>query len=86
MLLFLLALIVAVLGVGVYAHYNPGTQDINLRTFHFTGVPDWAPVAVGAGAMLFFFFIHAIYASVRIRLLRDRTSPVGSSRTAPYNR
>ncbi len=71
MLLFLFALVVAVLGVGVYAHYNPGSQDITLRTYHFLGVPDWVPVAVAAGAMLFLFFIHAVYAGVRVRRARN---------------
>ncbi len=70
MLLFLFALVVAALGVGVYAHYNTGSQDITLRTYHFLGVPDWAPVAIAAGAVLFLFFIHAVYASVRIRRQR----------------
>ncbi len=78
MLLFLFALVVAVAGVGTYAHYNPGSQDITLGTYrtlgtyHFLGVPDWVPAAVAAGAMLFLFFIYAVYTGVRIRRLRLR--------------
>ncbi len=87
MLSFLFALVVAVLGVGAYAHYNTGAHDITLRTYHLTGVPDWEPIAVAAGAMLLVFLVHAIYASVRIRLLRRAsrrtTSTVGTGRTAP---
>jgi uncharacterized protein HemY len=83
MLLFLLALIVAALGIGAYAHYNTGAHDITLRTYHFAGVPDWTPAAIAAGAVLFLFLIQAVYASIRIRMLR-RTSGVGSpSRPAP---
>ena len=84
MLLFLLALVVAALGIGAYAHYNTGAQDITLRTYHFSGVPDWTPAAIAAGAVLFLFLVHAIYAGARIRSLRRanrRTSTVGAGRT-----
>jgi hypothetical protein len=82
MVLFLLALIVAALGIGAYAHYNTGAHDITLRTYHFAGVPDWTPVAIAAGAVLFLFFVQAVYASIRIRMLRRasrRTSTVGGT-------
>jgi hypothetical protein len=86
MLLFLLALIVAALGIGAYAHYNTGAHDITLRTYHFTGVPDWTPAAIAAGAVLFLFLVHAIISSVRIRMLRrasQRSGTIGSGRTLP---
>lgn len=80
MVLFLFALIVAVAGVGVYAHYNPGAQDITLpfvqdTTMHlhhylFVGVPDWVPVAIGAAVPLFLFLLHALFAGARYRRLR----------------
>jgi phosphatidylserine synthase len=82
MLLFLIALILAAAGIGVYAHYNTGVQDITLRSYHFTGVPDWGPAAVVAGAVLFVFLIQAVYTSIRIRVLRRRARgriPVGST-------
>lgn len=85
MLLFLLALILAALGIGVYAHYNTGVHDITLRTYHFTGVPDWWPAAVVAGVVLFLFLVQAIYATIRIRVLRRRARgriPVGSATPA----
>jgi hypothetical protein len=75
MVAFLIALIVAVLGVGAYAHYNPGVQDVTLRTYHFTAVPDWMPVAASAGVILFLFLVHAVYASLRIRALRRANEP-----------
>jgi hypothetical protein len=70
MLLFLFALVAVALGVGAFAHYNPGTMDVTLRTYHFVGIPDWQVVALAAGVPLGLFLLHAIYASVRIRLLR----------------
>jgi hypothetical protein len=85
MLLFLLALIVAALGIGAYAHYNTGAHDITLRTYHFAGVPDWTPAAIAAGVVLFLFLVQAISASIRIRMLRNRRPGTmgGSTRTAP---
>ena len=83
MLLFLLALVVAALGIGAYAHYNTGAHDITLRTYHFAAVPDWTPAAIAAGAVLFLFFVHAIISSVRIRMLRSagHTSTISASRS-----
>ena len=85
MLLFLLALIVAALGIGAYAHYNTGAHDITLRSYHFAGVPDWTPAAIAAGAVLFLFLIQAISASIRIRMLRNRRggSTAGATRISP---
>jgi len=83
MVAFFIALIVAVLGVGAYWHYNPGVQDVTLRTYHFTAVPDWVPVATSAGVMLFLFLLHAVYASLRVRALRrdNESGQMGSSRS-----
>lgn len=86
MLLFLFALAIAIVGVGAYAHYNPGVQDITVRNYHFAGVPGWIPLALAAGVPLFLFLLHAMYAGVRIRMLRragqrrasQRSGPVGS--------
>jgi hypothetical protein len=72
MLLFLLTLVFVGLGVGVYAHYNPGTLDVTVRTYHLVGIPSWEVVAVAAGIPLVPFLLHAVYASMRIRLLRRR--------------
>ncbi|HEY7199032.1 MAG TPA: hypothetical protein VIC57_02415 [Candidatus Dormibacteraeota bacterium] len=70
MLLFLIALILAAAGVGVYAHYNTGAHDITLRTYHLTGVPDWWVAAAAAALPLFLFLVQAIYANIRIRMLK----------------
>jgi phosphatidylserine synthase len=86
MILFLIALVLAAAGVGIYAHYNTGVQDITLRTYHFAGVPDYVPVAAAAGVVLFFFLIQAISSSIRIRMARRRAASrfptTASSRTA----
>ena len=81
MLLFLFTLVVVALGVGAYAHYNTGTMDITLRTYHLAGIPDWEVVAVAAGVPLVAFLLHAIYASVRIRLLRRANGRFETGRT-----
>ncbi|TMC01917.1 MAG: hypothetical protein E6J41_31625 [Chloroflexi bacterium] len=86
MLLFLIALIVAAGGVGIYAHYNTGAHDITLRTYHFAGVPDWWPAAIAAGVVLFVFLVQAIYASIRIRMLKSanrRTPTIGATTSRP---
>lgn len=83
---FLIALVLTVVGVGAYAYTNTGVQDIALRNYHLTGVPDWMPVAVMAAVILFLFLLHAIYASVRIRMLRrsnGKTSPMSAPHPLP---
>jgi hypothetical protein len=86
MLLFLFALVLAGLGIGAYAHYNTGVHDITLRGYVIPGVPDWGPAAAVAGVVLFLFLVQAIWAGIRIRMLkqraRGRLGPVGSSQTA----
>ena len=69
MLLFALALVIAVAGLGAYAHYNPGVHDIAMRTHHFAAVPDWVPVALAAGVPLALFLIDAVFAGNHIRVL-----------------
>lgn len=70
MLLFMLALVVAVAGVGAYAHYNHGVHDITMRSHHFAAVPDWVPVALAAGVPLALFLLDAAFASHHLRLLK----------------
>jgi hypothetical protein len=83
MLVFLFALIVTAAGIGVFAHYNPGVMDVTLHTYRFNGVHDWMPIAIAAGVPLAVFFLYAIYASVRIRLLRSARARQASSTTTP---
>jgi len=85
MVLFLIALILAALGVGAYAYYNTGVHDIALRNYHFAGVPDWMPVAVAAGVILFLFLLQAIYSSVRIRMLKRGSGQTGSVGPRPMS-
>lgn len=77
MLLFALALVFAVAGVGAYAHYNPGVHDITLRSHHFAAVPDWVPVALAAGVPLALFLLDAVFADNHIRLLERGADETG---------
>lgn len=67
MLLFLFALVIAALGVGAYAHYNSGVQDITFPNFHFSAVPDWVLLAIAAGVPLFLFLLQVVFAPRRAR-------------------
>jgi len=77
MLLFSIALVLAISGVGAYALYNPGVHDITLRSHYFAAVPDWVPVALAAGVPLALFLLDAVFAGNHIRLLER-----GSEETA----
>jgi hypothetical protein len=82
MLLFLILLILALAGVGVYAHYNTGAHDVVLRQYHFAAVPDWLPVAVAAGVIALLMILYMIYASIRIGMLRRSNRRLRSDRDA----
>jgi hypothetical protein len=81
MLLFLFTLVVVALGVGAYAHYDPGTLDVTLYTYRFGGIPRWQVLAIAAGVPLALFLLNAVYASVRIRLLRSANGRYTTGRT-----
>lgn len=81
MVLFSFTLIVVALGVGIFAHYNPGTMDVTVRAYHFVGVPDWEIVGAAAGVPLVPFLLHAMFASVRVRRLRRITNEYTTGRT-----
>jgi hypothetical protein len=81
MLLFLFTLVAVTLGVGAYAHYNPGTLDVTLYTYRFSGIPEWEVVALAAGVPLVLFLLHAVYFGVRIRLLRHANGRYTTGRT-----
>ncbi len=83
MALFLIAVILAVLGVGAYSFIDGGTHDVAFRNyFHFGAVSDWILVAAVAAVILVLFLIQAIYASIRIRMLRRADGEAGRP-TAP---
>lgn len=81
MLLFLFTLVVVGAGVGLYWRYNTGTQDITMRSYHLAAIPNWEVVAVAAGVPLVLFLFHAIYASVRIRMLKRASERYTTGRT-----
>ncbi|HYW24210.1 MAG TPA: hypothetical protein VE953_08590 [Terriglobales bacterium] len=70
MVLFAVAVIVALLGVGAYDLYNPGTRSITMAGYHFAAVPAWVPVALAAVAPLPLFLLHAMWTGLRIWLLK----------------
>lgn len=78
MILFLLLLILAALGVGVYASENTGTHSVTFLPWHWSAVPDWLPVVVAAGVIGGLFLLYMIYSGlvhgVRIGSMRRRVS------------
>jgi len=70
MVLFLFALVVTAFGVGLFALSHPDVHDITVRTYHLAGVPDWQAAGALAAIPLFLFFVHALVAGIRLRLLR----------------
>jgi hypothetical protein len=81
MLLFSFTLVAVAFGVGVYAHYNPGTLDVTLDSYRLVGIPDWELVAVASGVPLVPFLLHAMYVSVRIGRLRRANDRYAMGRT-----
>lgn len=80
MALFLSAVILAVLGVGAYSFVDRGTHDVAFRNyFHYSAVSDWMLVAGLAAVILFLFLIQAVFASIRIRMLRRSDGESGGS-------
>jgi hypothetical protein len=70
MVLFAFAVVVALLGVGIYDFYNPGQSNITMAGYHFAAVPTWVPVALAAAVPLSFFFLHALWTGARIWWLK----------------
>lgn len=79
MVLFLIAVVLAALGVGADAYVDGGVHDIVLRNYRIAAVPDWMPVAAVASLILFLFLLHAIYTSIRIGMLRRASRQTGRS-------
>jgi uncharacterized integral membrane protein len=78
MLLFLLLLILAAVGVGIYANQNPGTHPVNFLQWHWAAVADWVPVVVAAAVIGGLFLLYMLYSGlvhgVRIGSMRRRVS------------
>jgi uncharacterized integral membrane protein len=78
MLLFLLLLILAAIGVGIYANQNTGTHAVNFLQWHWAAVSDWVPVVVTAVVIGGLFLLYMIYSGlvhgVRLGSMRRRVS------------
>jgi hypothetical protein len=70
MVLFVFALVVAVVGVGLFDLYNPGVRTIAVAGQSYDSVPVWLPVALAAAAPLSLFLLYALWTSIRISLLK----------------
>jgi uncharacterized integral membrane protein len=78
MILFLILLILAVGGVGLYATANTGTHDVTLWQWHWSAVPDWVPVVTTAAVIGALFLLYMAYSGlvhgVRVGSMRKRVS------------
>ena len=78
MLLFLLLLILAAIGVGVYANENTGSHPVTFLQWHWTAVPDWVPVVIAAAVIGVLFLLYMLYSGlvhgVRVGSMRRRVS------------
>jgi uncharacterized integral membrane protein len=78
MILFLILLIVAAAIVGLYATENSGAHDVTLWQWHWSAVPDWAPVLIAAALVGALFLLYMTYSGmvhgVRVGSMRRRVS------------
>ena len=78
MILFLILLLIAAAGVGVYAAGNPGTRDVTFWQWHWSAVPDWVPVMIAAAVVLALLLFYMLYTGllhgVRVGSMRRRVT------------
>lgn len=78
MILFLIVLLLAAAGVGLYATENTGTRDMTLWQWHWTAVPDWVPVVMIAAVIGGLFLLYMLYSGlvhgVRAGSMRKRVT------------
>jgi hypothetical protein len=78
MILFLILLILAAAGVGLYAAQNSGTHDVTLWQWHWAAVPDWLPVVTTAVVVGGLFLLYMLYSGlvhgVRVGSMRRRVT------------
>src|SRR6267378_2263914 len=78
MILFLILLLLAAAGVGLYATENTGTHDVTLWQWHWSAVPDWVPVVATAGVIGGLFLLYMLYSGlvhgVRVGSMRKRVT------------
>ena len=78
MLLFLLLLILAGVGVAVYASENTGTHAVTFLQWHWSALSDWVPVVTAAIVIGVLFLLYMIYSGVvhgvRVGSMRRRVT------------
>lgn len=78
MILFLILVILAAAGVGLYATENTGTHDVTLWQWHWAAVPDWVPVVASAALIGGLFLLYMVYSGlvhgVRVGSMRRRVN------------
>src|SRR3989440_12111892 len=78
MILFLILLLLAAAGVGLYATENNGTHDVTVWQWHWSAVPDWLPVVVTAAVIGGLFLLYMLYSGlvhgVRVGSMRRRVT------------
>jgi uncharacterized integral membrane protein len=78
MILFLLLLILAAVGLAIYATQNTAMHPVTFWNWHWAGVADWVPVIVAAAVIGVLFLLYMIYSGavhgVRIGSMRRRVS------------
>src|ERR1700704_3030265 len=78
MILFLILLILAAAGIGLYAMENTGTHDVTLWQWHWSAVPDWLPVVATAAVIVGLFLLYMLYSGlvhgVRVGSMRRRVT------------
>jgi uncharacterized integral membrane protein len=78
MILFLILLLLAAAGIGLYATENTGTHDVTLWQWHWSAVPDWIPVVVTAAVIGGLFLLYMVYSGmvhgVRVGSMRRRVT------------
>jgi uncharacterized iron-regulated membrane protein len=78
MILFLILLLLAAAGVGLYATENTGAHDMTLWQWHWSAAPDWVPVATTAAVIGGLFLLYMLYSGlvhgVRVGSMRKRVT------------
>lgn len=78
MILFLILLLLAAAGVGLYATENTGTHDVTLWQWHWSAMPDWVPVVTTAAVIGGLFVLYMLYSGlvhgVRVGSIRKRVT------------
>ena len=78
MILFLILLILAAAGVGLYASENTGTHEVTFWQWHWSAVSDWVPVVATAAVIGGLFLLYMVYSGlvhgVRVGSMRRRVT------------